>query len=385
MTPQLGWTGVTNEAAAIPGSVVETDAQLRLRQTISTAQPSASMYEGLLGALRAVEEVTRVKVYENDTHDTDANGIPGHSICCVVENGESASIAETIFNRKPIGCGTYGEETETVTDSYGNKNSISFQRPAYVDFDVTVTVKPLTGYSEADTPAAIAAGIASYLNSLTSGDGLTVSLLWWAAMNTMAAQSAPTFSITSVTVGRHGEAQGTEDIALTFDEVARGNVNYIEAVSYKHLGVATAGRSVSAYELFLEIMEAREPVTLVTRLKTYDNMMITAISASDSAQTMFGLRASVSLQQIRRVSVATMSIQQTCSSSKITYEQADTSNAWNGFVSPEVVLGSLYGDSDYSGTTSTTPIYPSGSGSSGGSNSSILNDIWDWASGIWRS
>ena len=38
-------------------------------------------------------------------------------------------------------------------------------------------------------------------------------------MNTMAAQSAPTFSITSVTVGRHGEAQGTEDIALTFDEV----------------------------------------------------------------------------------------------------------------------------------------------------------------------
>lgn len=150
-------------------------------------------------------------------------------------------------------------------------------------------------------------------------------------------------------------------------------------------GAATAGRSVSAYELFLEIMEAREPVTLVTRLKTYDNMMITAISASDSAQTMFGLRASVSLQQIRRVSVATMSIQQTCSSSKITYEQADTSNAWNGFVSPEVVLGSLYGDSDYSGTTSTTPIYPSGSSSSGGSNSSILNDIWDWASGIWRS
>ena len=231
MTPQFGWTGVTNEAAAIPGSVVETDAQLRLRQTISTAQPSASMYEGLLGALRAGEEVTRVKVYENDTHDTDANGIPGHSICCVVEGGESASIAETIFNRKPIGCGTYGEETETVMDSYGNKNSISFQRPAYVDFDVTVTVKPLTGYSEADTPAAIAAGIASYLNSLTIGDGLAVSLLWWAAMNTMAAQSAPTFSITSVTVGRHGEAQGTEDIALTFDEVARGNVNYIEVVS----------------------------------------------------------------------------------------------------------------------------------------------------------
>ena len=222
---------MTNEAAAIPGRIAETDAQLRSRQTISTAQPSASMYEGLLGALRAVEEVTRVKVYENDTHDTDANGIPGHSICCVVENGESASIAETIFNRKPIGCGTYGEETETVMDSYGNKNSISFQRPAYVDFDVTVTVKPLTGYSEADTPAAIAAGIASYLNSLTIGDGLTVSLLWWAAMNTMAAQSAPTFSITSVTVGRHGEAQGTEDIALTFDEVARGNVNYIEVVS----------------------------------------------------------------------------------------------------------------------------------------------------------
>lgn len=227
MTPTLGWTAVTNDKPATPGRVAETDAQLRARQALSTAQPSASMMEGLDGALRALPEVTRAKIYENDTDTTDANGVPPHSVCCVVEGGKSGEIAETIFNRKPIGCGTHGGVTETVLDAYGGENAVKFQRPQNVDFDVTITLKPLSGYDAQATPAAIAGGVTAYLDSLGIGDGLTASMLWWAAMNTMTAQSAPTFSITSVTCCRHGGTPGTADIALGFAEVARGNANYV--------------------------------------------------------------------------------------------------------------------------------------------------------------
>ena len=117
--------------------------------------------------------------------------------------------------------------TETVLDAYGGENAVRFQRPQNVDFDVTITLKPLSGYDAQATPAAIAGGVTAYLDSLGIGDGLTASMLWWAAMNTMTAQSAPTFSITSVTCCRHGGTPGTADIALGFAEVARGNANYV--------------------------------------------------------------------------------------------------------------------------------------------------------------
>ena len=227
MTPQLGWTSVSNEAPATPGSVAETDAQLRARQALSTAQPSASMREGLEGALRALSEVTRVKIYENDSSQTDSNGVPGHSVCCVVEGGGDAAIAETIFNRKPVGCGTHGGTGVSVIDAYGAENTVRFQRPVNVDFDVAVTLRPLAGYDASATPAAIAGSVTAYLDSLGIGDGLTASMLWWAAMNAMPAQAAPSFSVVSVSCCRHGGTPGTADIALAFSEAARGNANYV--------------------------------------------------------------------------------------------------------------------------------------------------------------
>lgn len=46
-TPQLGWISVTNKVNAVLGQPVETDAQLRARQAVSTALPSQTLLEGL--------------------------------------------------------------------------------------------------------------------------------------------------------------------------------------------------------------------------------------------------------------------------------------------------------------------------------------------------
>ena len=77
-----------------------------------------------------------------------------------------------------------------------------------------------------------------------------------------------------------------------------------------------SSHSVNAYTQLRAIMEAREPVTLVTRLKTYQDMVITSISSMDDYTTMYALRASIYFQHVRIVNVATVRVQQTISSSK---------------------------------------------------------------------
>ena len=69
-TPQLGWISVTNKVNAVLGQPVETDAQLRARQAVSTALPSQTLLEGTIAGIVSVEGVTRQRVYENDTNDS---------------------------------------------------------------------------------------------------------------------------------------------------------------------------------------------------------------------------------------------------------------------------------------------------------------------------
>ena len=53
-TVTLGWQEVINPNAATPGAPVESDAQLRIRQTTSTALPSQTILSGIVGAVLAV-------------------------------------------------------------------------------------------------------------------------------------------------------------------------------------------------------------------------------------------------------------------------------------------------------------------------------------------
>lgn len=76
------------------------------------------------------------------------------------------------------------------------------------------------------------------------------------------------------------------------------------------------GSSVQAYKVFLALMEKREPCTVVTRLATYSNMLLTSISSPDDYTTMYGLRCTLIFTEIRVVSVAVVQVQQTTSGSK---------------------------------------------------------------------
>ncbi len=69
-----------------------------------------------------------------------------------------------------------------------------------------------------------------------------------------------------------------------------------------------SSRSVTAYQLLLDLQASRIPLRLTTRLKSYDNMLIQSISAPDDHTTAYGLRATIVLQQVFVAVVRTVKI-----------------------------------------------------------------------------
>lgn len=230
--PQYGWTGITNVDNAEPGAYIEDNGQLRARQQTSVALPSLTELDGIKGAIAGIEKVSRYRVYENDTGKVDSNGLPPHSITAVVEGGNSQAIANTIYLKKTPGCYTNGTTEVQITDNDGNlmwdefNNPVirRFCRPSYVDIDVILNVKALNAYTTQNT-SDIKTNVAKYLSSLQIGTNLSISSIWGVALSSMSDLKNPAFSIISVTVARHGEAQTPNDIKILFYEVTRGKVD----------------------------------------------------------------------------------------------------------------------------------------------------------------
>lgn len=213
-TPTAGWSSVTNPSAATAGAPVETDAALRQRQTISTALPSATIVQGIEGAIAALAGVTVVKIYENDTGGTDANGIPGHTIAAVVEGGDNVAIATVIANKKAPGCGTYGNTPEVIVDSVsGIPKTISFWRATDVQIDVVVNLTALQGYSS-NVGALIQAALVAYSANYTPGDDVYVSRLYSPA--NLSGPNGNTYKINSIQICVHLGTPAAADVPISF-------------------------------------------------------------------------------------------------------------------------------------------------------------------------
>lgn len=221
-TPTLGWQTVNNPAASVAGAPVETDAELRIRQTLSVAQPALTVFESTVGFVASVPGVTRFQGYENDTNVTDANGIPPHSIAIVAEGGDSVAIAQAIWDKKTPGTGTYGTTSETIYDIYGIPDVINFFRPTVATIGVQINITPLAGFAST-TVALIQASVASYINSLPIGQDVLISRVYPPANLTGTPEGA-TYDIadptTDLQLAKNGGGYAPANITLTFIEVA---------------------------------------------------------------------------------------------------------------------------------------------------------------------
>lgn len=246
-TVTLGWQTVNNPLAAVPGAPLETDAVLRRRQSVSTALPSQTILEGILGAVLAVPNVTAGRAYENDTSidyttTTPPQGVaplPPHSIAMVVQGGDQTAICQTILDHKTPGCYTYGTTRVEVKDLYGLAHDIGFFIPVDTAVGVKIQLKALTGYTTL-IGNAIAQAVANYINALGIGEDVMTSKLWLPANLCDALTGLPTgvagsFDIQQITIGTPPDSQGagysTANIDISFFGIATCQVTDVVIVA----------------------------------------------------------------------------------------------------------------------------------------------------------
>lgn len=235
-TPTYGWQSATNPLAAVPGSPTENDATLRIRQSVSTAQPANSVIASISAAIGNVPSVGQWMVYENATGATDANGVPANSISPVVSGGTVSAIAAAIQSRKPPGCQTYGTTSATVSDPAGLPILINFFQLAKVSIYVALTIHPLTGYLST-TGVLIQNALALAINSMGIGGSVYISRLY--APATLSGDAATlssgltqtqldllslTYSITTLYIGTAPIPTGSSNITIAFNSSAQSVV-----------------------------------------------------------------------------------------------------------------------------------------------------------------
>jgi hypothetical protein len=72
--------------------------------------------------------------------------------------------------------------------------------------------------------------------------------------------------------------------------------------------VGNPSKSISCFETLDNLRQARVPLTITTRLKTYVNMFVVDVQPNDTVKERYGLRATVEFQQIFLFNVATQTV-----------------------------------------------------------------------------
>ena len=145
-----GWDTVTNSAAGILGSNVESSQAFELRRQNSVALNSHGTVDAIFANVYAVAGVLDCYVIDNPSGNTVDYGptnypLAPHSIYVAVVGGSPSAIAQAIWNAKDGGCNYNGNTTEIVYDTrYAAPQpayAVTFEIPsaAPVYFAVTLT------------------------------------------------------------------------------------------------------------------------------------------------------------------------------------------------------------------------------------------------------
>lgn len=223
LTPVPGWQSVDNPTPATPGDPVETDAELRRRQTFSVANPAQTVTEGIQGAIGNLIGVQRVMVYENPTSVTDTNGIPPYSLACVVQGGDIDQIVQAIGLRKTPGSPTFGTTQKIYLDSRGVPSLINYFELQLVPLTIEITLRAMLGYT-AGIGNAIVAQVVQYVNELPIGyDSYLTKLI---AATQLPEPDGLTYDVTTVLQGSTA-APDLVDLPILFSQAAWTDVDHV--------------------------------------------------------------------------------------------------------------------------------------------------------------
>lgn len=182
-----GWSSVTNLLDADVGRDVATDAEARAQGDADLYRPGATTPDAIRETLLALDGVETVTVFYNATDATDADGIPPHSIECMVVGGDDDAIRALILSGcAAAGIATYGGVTGTATDSEGTAHTVRFSRPTTIPYylEFGVLADPAL-FDTVNGPAAIKLACVEAANALPTGYDLFPSMLARPAFGTV--------------------------------------------------------------------------------------------------------------------------------------------------------------------------------------------------------
>jgi len=149
VTTVLGVISVNNPSVTsdVIGVDEETDAQLKIRHGQMFELASTGPSDAVSAALLAVADVLDAYVVENNT-GAEVDGVPAHSIWCIVTGGADADIAQAIYSKKMPGCGMKGSSSYAITRPAGNsftaKWDASISQRLYIQFGLVARVPGAT-------------------------------------------------------------------------------------------------------------------------------------------------------------------------------------------------------------------------------------------------
>jgi hypothetical protein len=156
----------------------------------------------------------------------------------------------------------------------------------------------------------------------------------------------------SVRITDHPVQTGTNisDHAYNMPDTLTVDILVSDVMDVFYAGQFSGGltKSISAYEKLRELKEKRQPLSVTTRLRTYDNMVIENMSTRDTYKTSESLRCSVSFRQIltatvflEKVSLKTSTKEEQRVGSKTPQPIQDSGSALNNIA--EIIQGFLGG------------------------------------------
>lgn len=220
-TPVSGWTLCFNNNSAVEGTNQETDAELRARRERSVAIDAQSIADSISAAVGDVDGVIEHRLIENDTTETDTNGIPARSFQVIVVGGLDADIAQAIYSKKTIGIPSFGTTSVEVTDSQGYPKTIRFTRATEVEIFVEVDLTTNSNYPF-DGDDQIKQAIVDYSNGdlvegrdFSLGDDVIYSRMYTPI------NSVPGHEVDALRIGITPSPTGTVNIPIAIDEISK--------------------------------------------------------------------------------------------------------------------------------------------------------------------
>ena len=217
VNPDASITAVKGLECLSIGVDEEADKDLRERLKAAIAGAGSCNENAIAAALLRVPTVQYAAVIVNDTDATDSEGRPPHSFECYVLGGDDyeKEIAETIFDKRPVGIRTAGDKSVTITDASGGEKVVKYSPAPEVGITVRVKIST-TATFPSNGADLIQANVAGHINTLGIGKSLVLSTLYGYIYGVegvkevtsleLSTNGGSSYSTTNVTVPEYGVA-----------------------------------------------------------------------------------------------------------------------------------------------------------------------------------